>query len=61
MLLGSGCRCAGPGQQVVEAVDWMPCGKAAQHVGEPGFRVDGVQFPGLDQRCDDGPMVAAAV
>ena len=31
------------------------------HVGEIGVRVDAVEFAGLDQRCDDRPMLAAAI
>lgn len=40
-------------------------GDGLEHIAQPGFGVDAIQFGGLDQRVDDGvageQVVAAAV
>ena len=36
-------------------------GDAAEHVGEPGLRIDAVQLGGLDQGVGDGRRLAAAL
>jgi len=39
----------------------MAVDDAGYHVGEVGVRVDAVQLAGLDERGDDGPVLAPAV
>jgi hypothetical protein len=48
-----------PGQQLVGPGD-LVLGDPAQHLGEPGLRVDAVQLGGLDQRVGDAGRPAAA-
>jgi hypothetical protein len=51
-----------PRQQRVQLVAPGPTGEdALQHVGEPGPGFDAVEPGGLDQRCDDCPMLSTAV
>ena len=39
----------------------MAVDDAGDDVGEVGLRIDAVELAGLDQRGDDGPVLAAAV
>lgn len=43
----------------------MRCMRTARDVcqshGQPSMRIDGVQFAGLDQRCDDGPVLDSGI
>ena len=48
-----------PRQQLVELLSGM-AGDAGEHVGEPGLRIDVVQFGGDDQAVEDGGALAAA-
>jgi hypothetical protein len=49
-----------PGQQLVDPGD-LVVGDPAQHLGEPGLRIDPVQLGGLEQRVDDGGRLAATL
>ena len=49
-----------PGEQLVEPRGRV-IGDAAQHVGEPGLRVDVVELGGRDQGVDGGGTLAATV
>ena len=48
----------GPGHDVVDAGLWRA---ADERVGEPGVRIDVVEFGRLDQRCYAGPVGAAFI
>ncbi len=41
-----------PGKQLVDAVD-LVVGNAAENVGEPGLRIDAVEFGGFDLGVSD--------
>ena len=56
--LGSG---VGPGEQFVDGAVEMPIDDAGQHVDEVGIGLHVVELAVLDQRGDDGPVVASAV
>jgi hypothetical protein len=58
-LLGAGALPI-PGQQLVNPFGRMIL-QAREDVGEPGLRVDVVEFDGLDQRVDGGGAPAAVV
>ena len=32
-----------------------------EDVGEVGLRINGIEFAGFDQRCDDGPMLGSSI
>ncbi len=49
-----------PGQEIVEAVDWV-AGDPRQHVGEPGLGIDVVQLAGDDQAVHLRRPMAAPV
>ena len=49
-----------PGQEIVEAGSGV-IGDAAQRVGEPGLRIDVVEFGGADQRVDGRGTLTATV
>jgi hypothetical protein len=50
-----------PGQQFVDAVDWM-IGNTGQHVAQVSARVDAIEFARRDQRVHGRrPLAAAAV
>src|SRR5580704_8992780 len=49
-----------PRQKLDQLGGWV-IGDAAQHVGEPGLRVDVIELGGADQRIDGGGALAAAV
>ena len=51
----------GPGQQLVDPAVGMAVDDLGDDVGEIGLRIDAAEFAGLDQRGDDGPVLAAAV
>ena len=49
-----------PGKKIsdfVGRVIW----KAAEHVGEPGLRIDVVHLAGLDQGIDSGSAISASI
>jgi hypothetical protein len=49
-----------PGQQLVQPGSRL-IGDAAQHIGEPGLRIDGVEFGRGNQGIDRGGALAATV
>ena len=51
----------GPGHEVADGIGVMTSGEARERVGQPGRRIDAVEFAALDERGDDGPVVAAFV
>ena len=51
----------GPWQQIVDLAVGMAVDDLGDDVGEVGVRFDAEELAGLDQRGDDGPMLAAAV
>src|SRR3954467_3314033 len=46
----------GPGQQFAEAAVGPVIDKLGQHVSQVGMRIDAMQFAGLDQRGEHGPV-----
>ena len=53
---------AGRGKaELRDGADPVPCRDARERIREPGLRVDVVQFAGLEQRRDAGPMFGATV
>jgi len=50
-----------PRQKFVEPIDWVVVGDAREYVGEISLWVDAVQLTGLDQRSEDGPVLAAVI
>lgn len=50
-----------PRHKLVECGVAVAGGKALEGIGEPDLRVDTVEFGGLDQGGDDGPVVAAII
>ena len=48
-----------PGQQLVDPGDLM-VGDAAEHIGEPGLRVDAIEFCRFDHGVGDGGRSAAS-
>ena len=60
-MLSGPLRRVGPGQQLIEAIEGMARDNAGEDVGEKSLRIDAVEFAGLDQRSEVGPMLAAAV
>src|SRR3954464_9203742 len=57
VLDGSGCFGGpGPGQQFAEAAVWPVIDELGQHVSQVGMRIDAMQFAGLDQRGEHGPV-----
>ena len=52
-------RLEGPRRQFGDTVDWMPGGDLGEDVGQIGFRVDPVQFRGLQDRIHCGGALAA--
>ena len=51
----------GPGQEFVDLAVGMAVDDPGDDVGEIGVRIDAAELAGLDQRRDDGPVLAAAV
>ena len=51
----------GPWQQIVDLAVRVTVDDLCDDVGEVDVRFDAREFAGLDQRGDDGPMLAAAV
>ena len=51
----------GPREQFVDGAVEMSIDDLGQHVGQIGVGFDAAQLAVLDQRGDDGPVVAAAV
>ena len=51
----------GPGHQVVDAGVRPTVDELRQGIGQPGVRIDAVEFAGLDHRGDDRPVGAALV
>jgi len=60
LLLHSAVLSVAPGHEFVEACD-LVIGDAAKYVGEPGLRIDAIEFGSLDQGIGDCSGVAAAV
>src|SRR3954463_2872805 len=57
VLDGSGCFGGpGPGQQFAEEAVWPVIDELGQHVSQVGMRIDAMQFAGLDQRGEHGPV-----
>ena len=54
-------RCIGPRQQVVDLALRVASDNAGDDVGEVSLWIDAVELAGLDERSDDGPVLAAAV
>src|ERR1700722_4307098 len=54
-------RLVSPGQEFVDAAVGMAVDDLTDNVSEIGVRIDAVEFAGLNQRCDDCPMLAAAI
>jgi hypothetical protein len=48
-------------QQLVEAAHGMSADNADNDVGEVGLRIDVVEFAGLNQGGEDGPVLGAAI
>jgi hypothetical protein len=48
-------------QELVDTAIGMAVCDAGDHVGQIGLLIDAVEFASLDERSDDGPMLAAAV
>src|SRR3954452_9208386 len=46
----------GPGQQFAEAAVWPVIDELGEHVSQVGMRIDAMQFAGLDQRGEHGPV-----
>ncbi|MFT7572353.1 MAG: hypothetical protein ACI9JL_003403 [Paracoccaceae bacterium] len=42
-----------PGQQFVDAGDFV-VGDTVENIGQPGLRIDAVEFGGFDQTIGDG-------
>src|SRR3954467_1582724 len=56
-LDGSGCLGGpAPGQQFAEASVGPVVDEPGQHIGQVSMRIDAVQFAGLDQRGEHGPV-----
>src|SRR3954464_10568025 len=56
-LDGSGCFGGpGPGQQFAETTVGPVVDELGQHVGQVSMRIDAMQFAGLDQRGEHGPV-----
>src|SRR4051794_17380608 len=56
-LDGSGCFGGpGPGQQFAEPAVGPVVDELGQHVGQVSMRIDAMQFAGLDQRGEHGPV-----
>jgi hypothetical protein len=53
--------CVGPGEQIVDGAVEVAVDDPGDDVGEINVRVDAAEFAVLDQRGDDGPVVAAAI
>ncbi|MGY4501291.1 hypothetical protein ACVWYH_005222 [Bradyrhizobium sp. GM24.11] len=51
----------GPRQETVDFAVWVTIDDLCDDVGEVGVWFDIDELAGLDQRGDDGPMLAAAV
>jgi hypothetical protein len=51
----------GPGQKIVYLAVGVTVDDLGDDVGQVGMRFDGAELAGLDQRGDDGPVLAAAV
>ena len=51
----------GPGQQLIDGAVGMTVDDPGEDVGQVHERVDIVQFTGLDQRGDGGPVFGAAI
>lgn len=49
-----------PRQQIVDVPGRM-VGQTAEHIGEPGLRIDAVELGGLDQRVEGGRAMAAGI
>jgi hypothetical protein len=54
-------RGIGPRQQVVDLAVGMTVDDSGDDVGQIVMRFDAAELAGLDQRGDDGPVLAAAV
>lgn len=50
-----------PGHEIADAVCGVIIGELGQCLGEPCVRVDAAELAVLDERGDDGPVVAALV
>src|SRR4051794_4956554 len=50
----------GPGQQFAEAAVWPVIDELGEHVSQVGMRIDAMQFAGLDQRGEHGPVGTVA-
>ena len=50
-----------PREEIVDLALGMTVYDTGEDIGEVGLGIDAVEFAGLDQRCDDGPMFAAPV
>ena len=50
-----------PGQELTEAAVWVSGDDALDHVGQVAVRLDAGELAGLDQGCDHGPVLGAAV
>ena len=51
----------GPGHEVTDTVCGITIGEFGERVGQPSMRVDAGDLAVLDQRGDDGPVIAALV
>jgi hypothetical protein len=49
-------RCPGPWEELVEAIVRPEIDEADENIGKVGLGLDVVQFAGLYQRRDDGPI-----
>jgi hypothetical protein len=49
-----------PWEQLIDPRD-LVVGDAAEHIGEPGVRVDAIEFRRLDQGVGDGRRLAASL
>src|SRR3954463_2924361 len=61
-LDGSGCLGGpAPGQQFAEASVGPVVDEPGQHIGQVSMRIDAVQFAGLDQRGEHGPVFCSFI
>ena len=51
----------GPGHEFVQARSRPEIDQLGEHVGQIGLRIDAVEFAGLDERGDAGPILGALI
>ena len=51
----------GPGHEFIEARGGPEIDQLGEHVSEVGLRIDTMQFAGLDERRDTGPVLRSLI